>query len=90
VGRLLVGQPEVLRLIEKNPFPEKPPRFVRTTVWKYEFSTPAERAEGIWWKRKEIGPFRSIMMFKDGRAIPVTLKEPGSGETPASERLRPR
>lgn len=49
--RLLQGEPAVLALLEHNPFPEKPPRFLRAVSDIYEFTTPAERAKnGDWWK----------------------------------------
>lgn len=56
--RLLQGSPEVLALLEKNPFPEKPPVFVRAELYDYHFTSPAERrATGAWWKREPIGDY---------------------------------
>ena len=53
--RLLQGSPAVLALLEKNPFPENPPKFVRAVVDDYTFTTPAERSEsGAWWKREPV------------------------------------
>jgi hypothetical protein len=50
--RLLEGSPEVLALLRDNPFPEKPPRYVRALVYEYHFTTREERARtGAWWKR---------------------------------------
>jgi lipase maturation factor 1 len=52
--RLLQGSPEVLALLERNPFPDKPPRHIRAVRYDYHFTTPAERrATGAWWKREE-------------------------------------
>ena len=52
-ARLLEGSPEVLALLEKNPFPDAPPKFLRARVFDYHFTTPAERKEtGDWWKRE--------------------------------------
>jgi hypothetical protein len=54
--RLLEGEPDVLALLASNPFPDKPPRFVRAIRYDYEFTTPAElAATGKWWKRQETG-----------------------------------
>jgi hypothetical protein len=51
--RLLQGQPEVLALIEKNPFPDKPPKFIRAMVYEYHFTDLAERKRtGNWWRRE--------------------------------------
>lgn len=48
LGRLLEGSPEVLALLEWNPFPSHPPRYVRAVVCDYRFTRWGE--EG-WWKR---------------------------------------
>lgn len=52
VRRLLEGSPEVLALLEHNPFPDEPPRFVRARVLDYRFSDPAAHdLIGAWWTR---------------------------------------
>ena len=51
--RLLEGSPEVLALLDKNPFPEKPPRYIRATLYDYRFTNFAERRQtGNWWQRE--------------------------------------
>ena len=56
--RLLQGQPDVLALIEKNPFPERPPRFIRARTYDYHFTTPDERGkDGVWWRRDYKGEY---------------------------------
>jgi predicted DCC family thiol-disulfide oxidoreductase YuxK len=56
--RLLEGSPEVLALLEHNPFAEKPPRFLRAQLYDYRFTTREERKEsGNWWKREFIGAY---------------------------------
>jgi hypothetical protein len=53
--RLLQNEPEVLKLMAKNPFPDKPPRYVRVIEYDYRFSDPATRsATGAWWVRKPL------------------------------------
>jgi hypothetical protein len=50
--RLLQGSPEVVALLEKNPFPEQPPRYIRATVYDYQFTNfPEHRQTGAWWRR---------------------------------------
>jgi uncharacterized membrane protein YphA (DoxX/SURF4 family) len=50
--RLLEGEPSVLALLETNPFPDAPPRFVRAVLYSYTFATPDQhRNEGLWWNR---------------------------------------
>ena len=49
---LLRGTPEVLAFFAKNPFPQKPPRFVRVVRYEYHFTDAATRARtGQWWRR---------------------------------------
>jgi len=56
--RLLQGSPDVLALLEKNPFPNKPPRYIRAELYDYRFTSFAERrATGAWWKRELIGEY---------------------------------
>lgn len=50
--RLLEGEPEVLRLLGTNPFPDDPPAMVRALVYTYQFANPRQRKEsGYWWQR---------------------------------------
>lgn len=54
-ARLLLQSPSVLHLFAGNPFPSGP-KYVRTVLWQYRFSTPQEKhAQGLWWTRKPIG-----------------------------------
>jgi lipase maturation factor 1 len=56
--RLLQGSPEVLALLDKNPFPDHPPRQVRASLYDYRFTDPAgRRIAGAWWKREFIGEY---------------------------------
>ena len=58
LARLEHGSPEVLDLLEYNPFPDKPPRYLRVQVYQYWFTSAKERAEtGHWWKREYMGQF---------------------------------
>jgi hypothetical protein len=55
---LLKNQPEVTRLLARNPFPKDPPRYVRATVYDYRLTTSSEhRSTGAWWKREERGAY---------------------------------
>lgn len=49
--RALEGEPAVLALLEKNPFPLHPPRFVRLSLRDYHF-TRFEDHTAAWWKRE--------------------------------------
>ncbi len=50
--RLMEGSPEVIGLLDGNPFPDRPPVFVRALLYEYRYATPAEReATGATWVR---------------------------------------
>jgi lipase maturation factor 1 len=53
---LLEGSPEVLHLLAKDPFPDRPPLYVRAVAYDYHFANFAERrATGDWWRRELTG-----------------------------------
>lgn len=56
IEHLLEGSPEVLGLLDGNPFPDAPPKYVRLKYFRYFFSSPEERASsGAWWVREPRG-----------------------------------
>ncbi len=56
VERLLAGSPNVVGLLDGNPFPGGPPRFIRLLYYQYHFTEPKEkRASGAWWRRELVG-----------------------------------
>src|SRR5262249_23202827 len=55
VRALLEGSPPVRALLAVDPFPDRPPRYVRSTLWDYTFSTRDERrATGVWWDARRL------------------------------------
>ena len=63
--RLLQGKPEVLHLLGTNPFPLAPPRYLRATLFDYQFTTIDERRRtGEWWKRTERGDYCPVVSLK--------------------------
>jgi hypothetical protein len=49
---MLRGDPAVLGLFSRNPFPEHAPRYLRVVRYRYDFTDAAERARtGNWWRR---------------------------------------
>jgi predicted DCC family thiol-disulfide oxidoreductase YuxK len=61
-ARLLQGSPEALALLKTNPFPDKPPRYIRAEFYDYRFTDFAERrATGAWWKRELIGEYLPVV-----------------------------
>jgi lipase maturation factor 1 len=64
--RLLDGSPDVLALLERNPFPDHPPRFVRAVLYEYHFTDPAERSRtGAWWRRERLGLYCPVLSRRD-------------------------
>jgi predicted DCC family thiol-disulfide oxidoreductase YuxK len=56
--RLLENSSEVTALLGSNPFPDKPPRYVRALLYDYRYATPQEReATGAWWVRQPEGTY---------------------------------
>jgi len=52
LARLLEGDRPTLRLLRRNPFPDRPPQVIRARLWLYRFTTPVERRRtGAWWAR---------------------------------------
>jgi hypothetical protein len=70
--RILQGSPAVLGLLEHDPFPQRPPRLLRATLYRYTFTTPAQRrATGAWWNRAPLGPYCPVLTLVDGRLGPA-------------------
>jgi hypothetical protein len=65
VAKLLENDPATLRLLRRNPFPDRPPRHVRARLYLYRFTTPKERREtGAWWHRRLIGEYLPAMTLR--------------------------
>jgi hypothetical protein len=59
-AKLLEGDEATLRLLRRrgNPFPDHPPAFVRARLFRYRYTTRAERrTNGAWWVRTEVGTY---------------------------------
>ena len=56
--KLLENDRPTLRLMGRNPFPDKPPAFIRADLYHYRFTTWKERKEtGAWWDRSRVGSY---------------------------------
>lgn len=65
MARLLEGSPDVLRLLDPNPFPNAPPRYLRALVYQYNFTTPEERKlTGNWWRRELRGEYVPVISLQ--------------------------
>ncbi|MGH7123223.1 MAG: lipase maturation factor family protein, partial [Stellaceae bacterium] len=55
--RVLRNEPDVMALLERNPFPDVPPTFVRALYYDYTYASPEEKARGQWWDRRLLGVY---------------------------------
>jgi hypothetical protein len=63
--RLLQGSPDVLALLQRNPFPDHPPRYIRSRLYDYRFTDlGTRRATGAWWERTEEGLYSPIQSLR--------------------------
>src|SRR4029450_5379422 len=53
IWKLLQNDPGAVGLFRSNPFPGKPPRYIRAVVYRYSFVRP--NSHGPWWKRDRLG-----------------------------------
>jgi hypothetical protein len=65
VAKLLHDDPAILRLVERNPFPDHPPRWIRVTLYRYRFARPGP--DGLWWERTPVGPWLPPLSADDPR-----------------------
>jgi hypothetical protein len=64
--RLLQGSPEVLALLERNPFPNAPPRYIRAVAYDYHFTNFATRRKtGAWWRRERTGEYLPAISLRE-------------------------
>lgn len=89
VAKLLQNDRQVLGLLRDNPFPNKPPRYVRALLYEYHFTTPEERKRtGAWWKRALAGNYFPAVSL-DTPAFRRVLQSQGwltSSSPPAPQR----
>jgi hypothetical protein len=65
--RLLEGSPPVLNVLERNPFPHAPPRYLRAVVYDYQFTDwSMRRSQGTWWQRRLLGGYFPVVALKRG------------------------
>ncbi len=80
--RLLQGSPPVMALLDSNPFPERPAKYVRAKLYEYRFAdAQTHAATGEWWVRKPEGLyFPQVSLADFGQAAgsqPATRPDAG-------------
>lgn len=73
---LLRGSPQVHALFDGVPFPQGP-TYIRSSLWRYEFTSPEERDEtGHVWRRTRMGEYCPTVTLRDGKLALASLPEP--------------
>ena len=77
--RLLAGSPPVSNLLAFDPFHDDPPRYLRSTLYRYEFTDPSDPERGPrWWQRHPLAPYCPAVELRDGdiTAAEISLPPP--------------
>jgi Lipase maturation factor len=66
VQRFLEADRATLKLLRRNPFPDKPPKFIRARWYEYRFTTRKEHKETrAWWSRELVDEYLPILTLDD-------------------------
>jgi predicted DCC family thiol-disulfide oxidoreductase YuxK len=80
--RLLQGSPPVLALLDSNPFPERPPSYVRAKLYRYRFADRVlHAATGQWWVRRVEGLYFPEVSLADFQRVADT----GTASAPSAD-----
>ncbi len=66
VWKLLHNDPGSVSLFAANPFPIKPPRYIRAVLYKYQFAKSGN-PQGLYWERERIGDWLPVLSADDVR-----------------------
>jgi hypothetical protein len=77
-GKLLRNDRPTLKLLRRNPFPERPPAFLRMRLFRYRFTTRGQRREtGAWWVRTLVGEYLPPLRLDAAGEPTATYGPPG-------------
>jgi predicted DCC family thiol-disulfide oxidoreductase YuxK len=65
LAAVLKNEPAVMALLDRNPFPDKPPVYVRAQYYDYTYASSEEKAKGLWWHRRLVGQYFPAARLKD-------------------------
>jgi hypothetical protein len=75
IWKLLHNDPVALGLIANNPFPSKPPQYIRVLVYRYKFA-PWSHSDGTWWVREREGT-HIYPLSKDSPQLQQIVRDAG-------------
>jgi predicted DCC family thiol-disulfide oxidoreductase YuxK len=61
---ILQNEPAVTALLATNPFPDKPPLYVRAEFYDYTYADAQDKANGLWWRRRWLGQYFPTVSLK--------------------------
>jgi hypothetical protein len=73
VDKLLHNDPDAVGLFGSNPFPGKPPLFIRAVLYRYSFATVGDQ-HGRWWKRERVGIWLHALTVTSNRVSFISEK----------------
>jgi hypothetical protein len=68
VWKLLHNDSRIVDLFESNPFPNKPPRYIRAVLYRYHFAKPGNPIK-LYWTREYVASWLPAMSVDDPRLI---------------------
>ena len=68
VWKLLHNDPAVTGLFAGNPFPGKPPKYIRAVRYRYTFAKPGN-SDGLWWNPERVDVWLPPLSAEDPRLI---------------------
>ena len=68
IWKLLHNDQGALSLFAGNPFPNKPPRYIRAVLYRYKFAKPGNPGH-LWWTRETIGNWLPPTSVNDPQLI---------------------
>ena len=68
ISKLLHNDPGTLSLFAGNPFPDRPPRWIRAVLYRYSFAKP-DNPKRLWWNRDKLGDWLPALSVNDPRLI---------------------
>jgi hypothetical protein len=71
--QMLSNDRDVLSLFAANPFPNRPPKQIRTVLYRYWFTNLAtKRATGMWWRREYLGLYAPSLQSEPNGKFLIT------------------
>ena len=74
IWKLLHNDPKAVNLFAVNPFPQKPPKYIRALLYHYSFAKPGN-AQGLWWKREKVSVWLPPLSVNDVNFINALKQE---------------